>query len=441
MSKSMVDLFAGVGGFHLASKETGWEVIWANEWNPSTKAQPAFECYNRHFPDVCVNKNLAEVIEEVPEHDLLTAGFPCQDYSVAASQRGGIEGKKGVLWWELEKVINLRKPKCILLENVDRLIKSPSNQRGRDFAIILASLDDLGYTVEWRIINAADYGFPQRRRRIFIFAWRNENAWHSAFHSELEKSSNKKAGIHSDIGTNWIRQNGFFAKLFQADYSDNTHSFLDFSSIEDFSKTKIPKASKGKQRLLKISEKWPNFKTVMLPFKRAGLMHNGKILSCSYKTTYNDKKQTLKDIIFKGEIDSSYYIDENTLGPKPPEKAPKGTWYYEKNAKVVPRKDKKTGFEYNRTEGSVPFPDDINKPSRTIITSEGGATPARHKHVINSGDGKLRRLLPIELERLNGFPDNWTEGMPEGKRYFCMGNSLVVGLVSIMLKKIKEGPK
>src|SRR3954462_7862655 len=169
----VVELFAGVGGFRVGLERSGWQTVWANQWEPSTKAQHAADCYRRHWDDgTLVNADIATVIDDVPEHDLLVGGFPCQDYSVAKplNQAHGIKGKKGVLWWQIYRLIEAHKPRFVLLENVDRLLKSPGSQRGRDFAIILSCFRDLGYAVEWRVINAADYGFPQKRRRVFILA-------------------------------------------------------------------------------------------------------------------------------------------------------------------------------------------------------------------------------------------------------------------------------
>ena len=173
-----VELFAGVGGFRLGLQRAGWSVVWSNQWEPSTRSQHASDCYVAHFgAEGHTNEDISRVLDRVerrgcglPEHDLLVGGFPCQDYSVARTlnQAAGLIGKKGVLWWEIYRLLRLRQPRFILLENVDRLLKSPATQRGRDFAVMLASLAGLGYTVEWRVVNAADYGFPQRRRRVFI---------------------------------------------------------------------------------------------------------------------------------------------------------------------------------------------------------------------------------------------------------------------------------
>ena len=174
MKKTMVELFAGVGGFRLGMDrlKSDWETVWFSQWEPGAKTQWAHDCYVRHFgdsPDLngeyTTGWDISRVDKnDVPEHTLLVGGFPCQDYSVAhsLSTSRGIEGKKGVLWWQIRDVIIAKNPPFVLLENVDRLIKSPASQRGRDFGIILACLNELDYSVEWRIVNAALYGGPQR---------------------------------------------------------------------------------------------------------------------------------------------------------------------------------------------------------------------------------------------------------------------------------------
>ena len=176
----VVELFAGVGGFRigLEGASDAYETIWNNQWEPSTQRQDASLVYQARFGRKGhSNKDINTVAtHDIPDHDLLVGGFPCQDYSVAAtlSKSGGIEGKKGVLWWQIYRILNEKgdkRPQYIFFENVDRLLNSPATQRGRDFAIILSSLADLGYVVEWRVINAAEYGMPQRRRRTYIVGY------------------------------------------------------------------------------------------------------------------------------------------------------------------------------------------------------------------------------------------------------------------------------
>ena len=145
--------------------------------NQGTKNQWAHQCYVNHWGDVDNNTGIDIALvdkKEIPDHNLLVGGFPCQDYSVAhsLSSSKGLEGKKGVLWWQIRDILEEKKAPFVLLENVDRLLKSPAKQRGRDFGVILSCFAQLDYSVEWRVINAAEYGAAQRRR-IFIFAYKN----------------------------------------------------------------------------------------------------------------------------------------------------------------------------------------------------------------------------------------------------------------------------
>ena len=189
MELKVVELFAGVGGFRVglnhikeidanghAIENGAWKFVWANQYEPSTKMQHAYECYIRRFgAENNSNVDISKVNKkDIPEHTLLVGGFPCQDYSVARSlsNEKGIEGKKGVLFWDIKNILIAKNPPFVLLENVDRLLKSPAAKRGRDFAIMLKTFNDLNYDVQWRVINAGEYSMPQRRRRVFIFAYK-----------------------------------------------------------------------------------------------------------------------------------------------------------------------------------------------------------------------------------------------------------------------------
>lgn len=405
----VIELFAGVGGFRLGLE--GWnnksassnfrkdfnsqyEIVWSNQWEPSTKIQHASMVYESRWDKrTHSNKDISAVeISEIPDHDLLVGGFPCQDYSVATTLKNskGLIGKKGVLWWSIHKILSEKenKPKYLFLENVDRLLISPSGQRGRDFAIILKSLNDLGYAVEWRVINAADYGMPQRRKRIFILAY----SQNSNLHSEIEENSS----------TDWLLKKGTLATAFPIQ-PDSTLTSKEF---------------KLKGDIVEISENFnKDGKTGM--FENTGIMINGIITTFKTKPSYEDKFTTLKDILQNGEVTQDFYIKEEDLDK----------WLYLKGAKKEMRKNAQ-GFEYNYSEGGMIFPDSLDKPSRTIITGEGGKSASRFKHVIKTSKG-YRRLSPVELERLNMFPDNHTklEGVTDTKRAFFMGNALVVGVI------------
>ena len=392
----VVELFAGVGGFRigLEGASDAYETIWNNQWEPSTLHQDASLVYKARFGfQGHVNKDINLVkTEEIPDHDLLVGGFPCQDYSVAAtlSRSGGIEGKKGVLWWQIYRILDEKgdkRPQYIFFENVDRLLNSPATQRGRDFAIILASLADLGYTVEWRIINAADYGMPQRRRRTYIVGYRKG----SAVANRIETMED------------WVEFDGVLAQAFPFKVVDKSQSKFDINgTIQDVS----AKFNKGEKDS---------------PFGNAGIMIDRHVYSVDAIPVYDGPMQMLGDILVDEDfVPEEFFISEEEL-PK---------WQYEKGAKKINRVSKE-GFEYVFSEGGMAFPDYLDKPSRTMITGEGGPSPSRFKHVVQTPSGRYRRLIPIEMERLNMFPDNHTyhPDVTDGRRAFLMGNALVCGIV------------
>ncbi|MGH2664764.1 DNA (cytosine-5-)-methyltransferase [Flavobacterium sp.] len=405
----VIELFAGVGGFRLGLEgwngksassnykenlESPYEVVWSNQWEPSTKTQHASAVYEKRWGDKKHSNNDIAAVEvsEIPDHDLLVGGFPCQDYSVATTLKNskGLIGKKGVLWWSIHKILSEKenKPKFIFLENVDRLLISPSGQRGRDFAIILKSLNDLGYAVEWRVINAAEYGMPQRRRRIFIMAYHNT----STIYENIKETSS----------TDWVTEEGTLAMAFPI-LADNVLQHRVFKLSGD---------------IVEISENFnKNGKTGM--FENSGMLINGVVTTMKTKPSYDGAFTLLKDVIQNGEVTDEFYINEEELDK----------WFYLKGAKKEIRKNTQ-GFEYNYSEGGMIFPDPLDKSSRTIITGEGGKSASRFKHVIKTSKGH-RRLTPIELERLNMFPDNHTklDGITDTKRAFFMGNALVVGVI------------
>lgn len=399
MKKIACELFAGVGGFHLGLSRAGWSTIWANQWEPSRSKQDAYECYIKHFPNTeTLNIDIAEVNNnpekyKIPDHTLLVGGFPCQDYSVAATGSKGIQGKKGILWWEIRKILERKRPPFVLLENVDRLLKSPAKQRGRDFGIMLKCFEDLGYIVEWRVINAAEYGFVQRRRRTFIFAY--------------HKSTN-----HYKTVSEYINSNGF------RKFIENESFFNTEFKIQSIEKENLGELQKD---LLTVSDEFK------FEFLDSGVMYGGNIATVKVNPI-KVEPQKLRDIL-EENADEKYHLDEDL------EK-----WKYMKGAKAEPRKSS-TGHEYMYREGALAFPDSIDLPARTILTSESSKN--RSTHVVKCPTtGKLRVLTPVEVERLNGFDDNWTDtGMSERFRYFCMGNALVVGLITRMgnaLNKILE---
>jgi DNA (cytosine-5)-methyltransferase 1 len=585
----VIELFAGVGGFReaMSTRKTKgfYKVIWSNQWEPKESKkkgdhQTANMVYLAKFAkegSPHCSEDIDKVTGEkgmpkIPESfDLLVGGFPCQDYSVAKPRNAseGINGPKGVLWWNIRKILEKRTPRFVLLENVDLLVKSPSECRGRDFAIILKCLDELGYIVEWRVINAGDYGYAQRRRRTYIFAYK----------PNIQTREHLRS---LSIAT--LREHGLLNKIFKIkDLTDVTSYEFDSNvDSEELKATYEPKNGTS-------------------PFKATGIMANGKCISANHAIVPGiRRKQKLRDVLLKkhevkdeSELDSlrirgqdrvnawayvkgrkdeirrklqplEKYVQSRTAGVlpmKPVEiknlaktlpreleldvlvrtkgKGPKlltredineavrGALGYDKlinpNRKELtheviskalasqvvmkrveqsivqtlknrsipsralnqmtcnsvtsirqaiklltaknklygyPTKVPKTTFDrdsvanasiaYRYQEGAMAFPDPLNKPSRTIITSEAGPSVSRFKHVIcelcarregghktdkNCQDaGQLRRLHPIEIERLNGFPQSHSDACEKAhispnKRIMLMGNAVVVDLL------------
>lgn len=395
MQKTICELFAGVGGFRLGFDRlgSGWRTTWFSQWEPGARTQWAHDCYVRHFgdsPDLNGAFHTGEDISTVdkraiPDHTLLVGGFPCQDYSVAhtLSSSRGIEGKKGVLWWQIRDTIIAKRPPFCILENVDRLLRSPAKQRGRDLGVILACLAEEDYSVEWRVINAAQYGAAQRRRRTFIFAYRNDTAY-----------GRRMENVSAD---ELIRKEGLMARAFP---------------VQDVGR--LVKSAVGHD-IVEVSDHFA------CAFENAGYMHKGEIYTA--KIVEAEEEPTMLKAVLQRDVDEKYYIPVHKMAK----------WTYLKGAKKIPRTSA-NGHEYVFSEGPIAFPDPWDRPGRTMLTSE--STLNRSTHIVSDpGTGRLRLLTPVEAERLQGFDDAWTDtGMPDRMRYFCMGNALVVPMITRMGK-------
>lgn len=448
----VVELFAGVGGFRLGLEgwngksstsaykskfKTPYDVIWSNQWEPSTKTQHANLVYNERWEcnGTHVGEDIEKVIENdfknIPDHEMLVGGFPCQDYSVATTLRNskGLIGKKGVLWWSIYSILKKKgknRAKYIFLENVDRLLISPTNQRGRDFAVMLSCLNELGYAVEWRVINAAEYGMPQRRRRVYLIGYHKSTKLYNSLKDISPKEVLDKTGVMA--------------------------SAFPVSSV-----LREPINGKIGANQEKVSNEFNKGKKIS-PFKNSGFMIDGKFFSSKVIAEYHGEKTTLGDIITPlNKVGQDFIINKKKPVKNPVTKVQMDgkeyniktewdLWKYLKGSKKELKTNKTQGYTYRYAEGSMTFPDALDRPSRTIITGEGGPAPSRFKHVIEQ-NGTYRRLTPVELERLNMFPDNHTlvEGVTDTKRAFFMGNALVIGVVEKIglsfAQKIKKADK
>lgn len=412
MNKTFLELFAGVGGFRVglnhitgmdpeghAIENGDWNCLFANQWEPSTKQQHAFDCYQKRFPlqqgEIQSNEDISKVdLDSIPDVSLLIGGFPCQDYSVAHSLKSemGIEGKKGVLFWDIARILEHKQIPFFLLENVDRLLKSPSKQRGRDFGIMLRTFHDLGYNLEWRVINAADYGCAQRRRRIFIYGWRRDLQYNGSI---CDKSV-------EDI----LLSEGFFAQCFPVKKNiEKGMVSMDLLFYED---------------TVDITNHFH------ANFENTGVLLDGIV------TTVKTDPCCIEPIPLSALREERKGLDTYFLTEQQDAK-----FAYLRSAKKIQR-TKPNGELYYYSEGAMAYPDPLHLPGRTMLTSEG--TINRSSHVIEDHEtGNRRFLTPVEAERLQAFPDGWTEtGMPEKRRYFMMGNALVTKLISMMEPTLRE---
>lgn len=413
----VVELFAGVGGFRVGLNEVelknnkviekdNFDFVFFNQWEPNNSKQHAYNCYSKRFNEKfnpLHNTDISKINKkDIPDHDLLVGGFPCQDYSVARSLKGesGIEGKKGVLWWQIDKILEVKKPNFVLLENVDRLLISPSKQRGRDFSIMLKCFDLKNYYVEWKVINAADYGMPQKRKRVFIFACKKNTLY---FKNNI-KPFFKKDEIIDFVKT----KKSFFSSGFEFEI-DAEKSKYDFPKIFN-------------QDLLSISD---NF---ICDYKDSGVMFDSKIYTYKTVPSYNGNQKKLKDILekFKNVNNDFIITDDSKLNKIK----------YLKSSKRIKRVSK-DGYEYWYSEGKMQFPENLDLPGRTLLTSEGSTN--RSTHIIKQNN-YYRTLTSIECERMNMFPDDWTnvEGITTKMRYFLMGNALVCGIIKRLSNKLKH---
>lgn len=408
----VLELFAGVGGFRIGLEKanpTLFQTKWANQWEPSRKSQDAFEVYNYHFPD---SDNINTSISEIPDEkfasmdaDMIVGGFPCQDYSVARSKKNelGIEGKKGVLFWEIIRVTSIIRPKYLILENVDRLLKAPSKQRGRDFAIMLTAFNNLGYSVEWRVINAAEYGRSQRRRRVFFFVYRND----TEFAEEIDRKFEVPDIVFEENKyDDYIYNSGLFATQFPVKTIPLKKRHVYYELSDD---------------LVDVSD---NFTGTVW---NSGIMRFGKYYSIDTIPDYDGQPITLGEILQpEKDVAEKYFVNDSGKLEK---------FQYLRGAKRIERTSS-DGHSYIYSEGEMSPYDNLNLPGRTMLTSEGSVNRSTHFLKVN---GKYRLLTPIEAERLQDFPDDWTAkkkisdgtivDVSDKMRMFFMGNALVTEIV------------
>ena len=493
----IVELFAGVGGFRLGlegslenSENEPFSTVWSNQWEPGSSKQWASTIYTERFgeeghdgDDLHNFTKSVEATHQIPQLDLLVGGFPCQDYSVARTVSGelGIQGEKGKLWTPIWQIIRhshangaQHRPKMVLLENVPRLLNSPADARGLNFAVIIKRLLSMAYEVEWRVIHADDYGFPQQRSRVFILAYRTQGVMGSASHQAKVNGPNHfgclKKGLRGPM-SKWL---------------------LGKSTSKSASKWKMgpfaeafPVTGELEKKYQLVPQDLSAFTTKPSPFGNAGYAWKTQAVragpwvnvfwSTKVKAYYNDERRTLGNVLvdkhdpdyeitdkeklrmyayIKGEQKEWRIRKENRKDAEGIDASGGNLWdLYQRCTKgydtqlwVESRKNPaykegvRIGIIYDYTAGAMAYPDPLDKASRTVVTAEIGKSVSRMRHVIEYEKGKFRGLMPEELEQLNMFPKGWTkhEGISDSKRGFLMGNALVVGIVERLAEPLAD---
>jgi len=326
-------LFAGIGGFDLAAERAGMTVTWQSENNPHASRVLA-----HHF----AAPNLGDIHGIQPSAvDVLTGGFPCQDYSVAG-HRGGLAGDRGALWWEYHRLIGSIRPTWVVAENVPGLL---SSRNGEDFETIISSLTELGYGVTWAVLDAQYFGVAQRRRRVFIVGHSGGQprpeilALSEGLYGHPAPSREAGEGTTADVATS-----------------------------------------------LKASGKYDH------------VGDEAKLIGFAWQAGGNNSAS--------------------------------GAYEYDHTPTLPVGQTMAVAFAQNQR-------DEVYESAVTFALAAGGGKPGQGYQAIRQGSS-VRRLTPLECERLQGFPDHWTDipGNSDTQRYRQLGNAVAVPVVEWILKRL-----
>ena len=366
MIPTFVEMFCGVGGFRLGLERSGWNCLWAND-----NDRYACEVYRRNFG----SKELIEAdigtinARSVPDHDLLTAGFPCQSFSVAG-KRKGFEDTRGTLFHDIARVVEAKRPPLLLLENVKGLL---SAQDGYCFARILQTLDELGYWTEWQVLNSKHFGVPQNRERVFVVGHLGEAGGREIF--PITETCEDLDGTHQE-------ERNLIAKsvLIQSQGRE--------PHIET-RKDSVSHALKGKGG-------WEgNYVQVYDPKGIAPMLHKS-----GGRGTY---LRQVGNLFSSGAADGRIY-DASGISPS------------------------LRGFSFGWSKPKIAIADTLC--DRWLMETQHHDKPMC--------EYRIRRLTPTESERLQGFPDGWTEGVSSTQRYKLLGNAVTVNVIEFLGKRLLE---
>ena len=332
-------LFSGIGGFDLALKRNGVEIVGACEIDKYARS-----VYGKHFPGVKIWENATTINpKEIPDHDIFCAGFPCQAFSIAGN-RGGFNDTRGTLFFEIQRIVKEKLPSILLLENVLGLL---SHEKGQTFATILDTLDALGFDVEWQGLNSKNHGVAQNRERVFI----------------VGHSRGKRTRKIFPIGGNDQETIGPQIEMIKNSPDDSYRLY----------------STDGISRTLRANSGGMGSKTGLY----ATTISSGQ----AHATVMTEKSPALS---CKHEQVMVYTSQVN----------------------------------HNMKQ-------EIQKRNSTWTL---GTTSQRDFGLLDGT--RVRRLTPVECERLQGFPDNWTEGHSDTQRYKMCGNAVTVPVVEYLVQEL-----
>jgi DNA (cytosine-5)-methyltransferase 1 len=369
MTITFGSLFAGIGGFDLGFERAGMECAWQVEID-----KDASSVLNHHWPDVPTIKDVRNVTGQSPTVDLICGGFPCQDVSVAG-KRAGLAGKRSGLWFEFHRILSELTPRWVVVENVPGLL---SSNGGADFAVILRGLVELGYGVAWRILDAQYFGVAQRRRRVFIVG--------SLGDGRAAEVLFEREGLPGDIAPR--REAG---SELARDVAASLRGRGKGTGTRIDNETQDSKLVVFEPRFARNGRGAPD--TIAPPLKaqsgQTGKGDGAPVLAF-VQNTRDEVRLMNGDGQITGALSAQPGMKQQSYISLPMSARVE-------TGETVSTLDSQSGENRGGSEG------------KKVLTHSG-----------------VRRLTPTECERLQGFPDGWTDGQSDSKRYRQLGNAVAV---------------
>jgi DNA (cytosine-5)-methyltransferase 1 len=420
----LLDLFSGIGGFSLAAKRVYGDKLEIVGYSEIDKY--AIKIYEKHFLGIKNYGDIRTIREgEIPDFDLCTFGFPCQDLSIAG-KRKGFGGHRSSLFHEAIRIINAKRPKYFIFENVAGLF---SSHEGKDFITVLQAITDIGYNGQWQLINTKWF-LPQNRERIYFVGHLRGEPRPEVFPIGEGNEVDNESGI---------RQTKNIAGSIGTKNNSPQWRF-------DSSTTLISNSG--------LSRKWVEREDNIVPPLRAntGIGHNDLIQINNSKESGGTQPYQQNRIYHEDGIvpahqaqmsSKSYLIQVATIG-----KDSEATRVYDTEG--LARTIKNGGGMGAKTGLYAVKPVQIGH-SELAWASQNGTNIGdenREAYTIRSSQpngvsvmNNIRRLTPTECERLQGFPDGWTEGISDSQRYKCLGNAITVRVAEEIIKKLAKSFK